>query len=251
ADAHAARQLETRRASGLQQGDTILLHPQRYRPRTEAGRFLLAHEAVHVAQRRARLPAGRAAAGDGARLLPPGFVSGRRVERPLVALPVAEIALFEGPDPDQAFADLLRDNHDDELDRIRDSLSYGVFDWAITDGDVADVLRIMEPLPFPTQVALVGTLKVPFPERFASNISPVHFKRYRTSILAAYDAITQQNPSYLQDNPFDGMDFSAIVPAEHDALRRILPAFTGTARGRAWLARQPKQMLARLDDILN
>ncbi len=50
-NAAGGARIDARGASGLQEHNTILLHPARYRPHTREGRHLLAHEAVHHAQR--------------------------------------------------------------------------------------------------------------------------------------------------------------------------------------------------------
>ena len=249
-DERARTTLEARGASGLQSGDEILLHPERYRPDTDAGRYLLAHEAAHAAQRRDGIAARIAAVEDEAHEAALAFTRRRRVRRPRLAPATTEAAAFEGPDPEKAFADLVRANYAEELSLIRRVMSYGVFDWAITDGDVSDVLGILEPLPYVTQVALVGSLEDPYPHRLADNISPGHFKRYRTSILAAYDAVIQRVPSNLQDDPFEGMDFSGFSLEEHAALFRIIPAFTSTSKGAAWLKRINPRIRAHVEDIL-
>lgn len=241
--------LEARGASGLQFGDEILLHRKSYRPETSAGRYLLAHEAAHTAQRRNGIAARLPVVEDEAHEAALAFARRGRVRRPRFAPATTEPAAFEGPDPEKAFANLVRDNYAEELALIRRTMSYGVFDWAVTDGDIADVLRILEPLPFVTQVALVGSLEDPFPARLVDNISPGHFKRYRTSILAAYDALAQKVPSKLQDNPFDGMDFTGLSPEEHSALSRIIPAFISTSKGAAWFRRLNPRIAAHVQDI--
>ncbi|MDI3560160.1 DUF4157 domain-containing protein [Bradyrhizobium sp. Arg816] len=250
-DEPARATLEARGATGLQSGDEILLHPHRYRPETPAGRYLLAHEATHVAQRWEGTAARLAVVEDEADTVALAFARRRPTRRPRFSPTTTEPAAFEGPDPERAFANLVRENYAEELALIRDVLSYGVFDWRITDGDVSDVLRILEPLPYATQVALVGSLEDPFPARLADNISSGHFTRYRTPILAAYDAVTQKYPSKLQDDPFDGMDFSGLSLEEHYALQRIIPAFQRTAKGRAWFSNLKPGIAAHVQDILS
>ena len=50
-DCRAEARVNAAGASALQDGTTIYLHPARYQPNSERGRYLLAHETVHVAQR--------------------------------------------------------------------------------------------------------------------------------------------------------------------------------------------------------
>ncbi|MDE2372541.1 MAG: DUF4157 domain-containing protein, partial [Burkholderiales bacterium] len=53
-EVHAAgrARLDAAGARGLQEGATIWLHPAQYAPARDSGRYLLAHEATHAAQRR-------------------------------------------------------------------------------------------------------------------------------------------------------------------------------------------------------
>jgi hypothetical protein len=85
---------------GLQEGRTIFLHPDRYDPSDEDGRYLLAHEMVHAAQRlRPVMPWH--ALGDAeveAKALGHAYARGEGLARPTVGLP-AHHAAAEGGDP--------------------------------------------------------------------------------------------------------------------------------------------------------
>ncbi|WP_206413348.1 DUF4157 domain-containing protein, partial [Lysobacter enzymogenes] len=50
-DADAAIRIQARGANALQEDARVLLHPGRYRPHEAQGRYLLAHETAHAAQR--------------------------------------------------------------------------------------------------------------------------------------------------------------------------------------------------------
>ncbi len=259
-DLDAQRQLDARQATGLQENATIYLHPQRFRPNTAFGRYLVAHETVHAAQRANDVDCDVTAAEGEAHAIAQAFVRDGSVRKPVLALASSVAAAFVGSEADattSAGADLeglARENHESELSLMRKALSYGVFDWAITDDDVKDVLRVLESMAFQTQIELVRALEDPFPQRLADNTSPVHFKRFRTSILAAYCALVRRKSGVdaLRDDPFAGMDFTALTPEEHYALREVIAAFRLTARGKTWYAGlKDRHLLGNVEDILN
>ena len=257
-DGQAQRRLEARQANGLQENATIHLHPQRYHPKTSFGRTLLAHEAVHVAQREGSVAGDVEQAEHEADAIAEALVHGGVVRRPLIALPSAvaaasaatETRAASTPADNGDLGALVRSTHEGELALMRRALSYGVFDWVITDDDVRDVLRILESLPFPTQIEMVSALEEPFPARLAGNVNPVHFKRFRTPILAAYCALVRRgNVAALQDDPFAGMAFTGLTPEEHYGLREVLAAFLPTPRGAAWLSGLKELQRAQVDDV--
>lgn len=267
-DAAAEAQTNAAGASGLQEGTTILLHPQRYRPGTTFGRYLLAHEAAHAAQRHTLTRIAQeddgnvvVAAEREADVIARAYAVGAEVRKPAVALVTTTAAAYTGTDDtstpvvgDADFSGLVRSNHARELSVMTKALSYGVFDWAVTDGDVKDVLRILEAQPFEVQIALVLALEDKFAKRLADNISPVHFKRFRTPILAAYSALLRlpRGVDALHDDPFAGMDFTAITPEEHHALREIIPKFVATERGKHWYAGlKERHLLEHVEDVLS
>lgn len=56
------------------------------------------------------------------------------------------------------------------LPYVRDLLSYGVFDWAVTDQDASEVFRIFRALPAASQATLTTSLGAKFRARLASNL---------------------------------------------------------------------------------
>ena len=104
--------IEARGASALQEDQTILLHPQRYQPQTESGRYLLAHEAVHAVQRHLDAPQSPAA----------------HTETMRIAAAEAEASALGR-----------------ELALIRAALD----GWWVSDGDVFTVMRILDTVGFP------------------------------------------------------------------------------------------------------
>lgn len=249
-DAGAEARINARGARALQEGSAIYLHPRDYDPAEPEGRFLLAHEAAHVAQRGAAEPGTLAEAEREAETIGRLFAEHAQAPRPRIALDHHVQAAFEGPSFDASqFTELVKENHREEMDLMRAALSYGAFDWAITDGDINDVLRILESAAYPVQVEMVAALGDPFRGRIAGNISEIHFSRYRTSILAVYDALPGRHAEALQDNPFKGMSWVGLTPQEHAALQRIIENFRETTKGKSWYADLKPAELAHVQDI--
>ncbi|MDQ1300494.1 MAG: hypothetical protein QG637_412, partial [Chloroflexota bacterium] len=170
-DAAAAARINARGGQALQENWAIDLHPGRFDPSSESGRFLLAHEAAHVAQRHvAGARASSRAAEREADFVGRSFAMDGRVVRPVIALPDLGAAAFDGSEFDPAaFRELVLENHSHEIDLMRTALSYGAFDWAVSDTDVTDVLRILEAYPYPVQTAMVAALGAPYDARLADN----------------------------------------------------------------------------------
>jgi len=245
-------------ASALQEGNTVYLHPERFDPGERDGRYLLAHEVTHAAQRRPFGAADREGAEREAAEIGKAFAIHGRVRKPQCVLPLQTVAADTDAsgtaDNEKAQPDLrslVEGNYAEELREIKDALSYGVFDWAITDSDVETVLRILEPLPLPTRAALINALADPYPARLADNISKSHFQRFRSSVLAVYYALLQrQQVEKLQDDPFAGMSWTGFSKEEHFTLHAVIPAFQRTAKGKAWYERLSQQDRAHVEDLL-
>lgn len=92
-------------------GNNVVFGPAQYTPATTAGRRLLAHELAHVAQQNAAEPL---APVQVQRLTPGGIL--QRAISPA-------------------------------LGKIEDLLSYGLFDWAITDAEAIEALMLLKQLP--------------------------------------------------------------------------------------------------------
>lgn len=191
-DAEAERRTEARGASGLMAGGVVYLHPRRFDPRTPAGAYLVGHELTHAAQR------ARAGAGDALRLptwvaeleaqqTARAFAGGRSVAPPLVALPASHAAANVDVDSITHTIDAhARENHQRELARIHQLLARGFFDWAVTDGEVTNVLTILSLVPMVTARAIVRALSHDDRDKLIDNIGSAHYKQFSTQILAAY-----------------------------------------------------------------
>jgi len=216
-NADAESRLNSRGASGLMESGTIYLHPNRYQPQRSDGRYLLAHEAAHVAQRLLNGPEDEPAAEAEAAELGRDFATGRLPRRPRFALvggrAAADVGAKESAPP-AIDTDVIKISRARELAVIRDALG-GL--W-VSDGDVFDVLRILDGVPYPIVKPLLMALDEK--ERFwlADNINPPHVYQHRRSVLACYyDTLS---PKRLQDAmdlkvlramPWRGMSSEEIV----------------------------------------
>lgn len=203
--------IEARGASALQEDHTILLHPQRYRPQIESGRYLLAHEAAHAAQRHldaSRMPTARtetmrvAAAEAEATELGRDFAQRRSPRRPQVTLrrlaAVADTGESAEVKPTPPLADSVKTSRSRELALIRDALD----GWWVSDGDVFTVMRILDTVSFPVAVAMVGALPRDHRYWLCDNINPPHMYQHRRSVLASYQA--------LEPDRFDAVDLKVM-----------------------------------------
>ncbi len=104
-DAAAASRNNARQTTGLIENGNIYIHPSGFDPESEAGRSLLAHEAVHAAQRRIAAPAvlhtkrAHAAAEHEAAILARAFSERTKVQRPRISLPLLVTAAAEDAPP--------------------------------------------------------------------------------------------------------------------------------------------------------
>jgi len=224
--AGAAARLDARGANGLQEGRNLLLHPGRYRPAETSGRYLLAHEATHAAQRvldgaapvaaLAHTPAlahaptaddALAAAEAEADRLGSAFAERRSLARPRVPLRSLDAVADTGKSAVQPAAaqtdappltDVVKTSRSRELAMISDALD----GWWVSDGDVFKVMRLLDTVEFNVAVAMVGALPRDHRYWLADNINPPHMYRHRRSVLASYQA--------LEPERFDAIDLKVL-----------------------------------------
>ena len=202
--------IEARGASGLQEESHLLLHPARYRPDSTHGRYLLAHEAVHAAQRRlAHAPDGDAreqiaAAEAEAGELGRDFAERRPLRRPRIALRRLEALADSGEVETKeaakvpALVDSVKTGRSREIALIVDALD----GWWVSDGDVFTVMRILDSLSFEVASAVVAALTTDQRYWLADNINPPHVYRHRRSVLVAYGV--------LEATKFDAIDLKVL-----------------------------------------
>lgn len=207
----AAARTNARGANGLAEGNTVYLHPSRYRPEAREGRALLAHEVAHVAQTanapRSPLatPQAREAAEREANRVAEAFAA-RAAVRPAVRWLPATAAAAD-TDFQKKLEQAVVTGREREMDAIRGLLS-GL--W-ISDGDVFGVLRILETMDFAVARAVVHALGHKVRYELCDNINTVHLERMRKQVFACYAALEDHefgaiDDDVLADGPMDGLD---------------------------------------------
>lgn len=220
-DAEAERRTWQSGARGLMDGGVVYLNPKSYRPGTREGRYLLGHEVAHAAQRAKPSPARSVTPSRTAELeahaIGEAFALNRRVEPVLVALPAYTVAADAGPRP-VVEAETVKVTRAEELKRIRKLLETGFFDWAITDGDVEEILGILATMAFATAKAVVGALSPNERYDLVNNIASKHFKQYRPQVLACYAALEPAKFKRFDEDLLSGMDLGALAAEEQEAV---------------------------------
>ena len=221
--------IEARGASALQEDQEVLLHPQRYRPDTESGRYLLAHEAVHAAQRRIdapqpltahtetmRIAAAEAEATDLGR----DFAQRRTLRRPRVALHSVFAAAAAADLPEPLFEQVALQNRAGEFARIRELLG-GL--W-ISDGDVERVMLIIKSLPPSTASTLIAALDPYQRYDLVNNINAAHRSQFRAEVLICYGALEPAQMVRFDEDLFDAMDLHGLSVEEAFVIARVVTA---------------------------
>lgn len=155
-------------------------------PTARADRKRIAHEVAHIAQGRlpgaalARLADVRVPAEIEAEAFARRFAETRTGAPVVVPLP----AVVAREDDFKTLTTSVGQSRKEEIAYIIDKLSYGLFDWAVTDDDVFDVLRILDMFPMVTARAIGAQLGAKYRQRFFGNLSDKHYAAYRPQILA-------------------------------------------------------------------
>lgn len=217
--------------AAVTEGRCVWLHPRHFDAGTARGRYLLAHELAHVAQRRGlRLQPGGMAAGRAAAELEAhdvGLAAAalRQLPRPRLLLPDAQAAA------DTGFDAAVRQRHTREVARIKRLLRGWLgFLW-VTDNMVEQVLVILQSLEFVTVRALMGGRPAADDESGAitradrgtllAELSDGHRARYRPQVLAFYSVLDADVLARADADIFGGMDFHHLGHDEHFALLRV------------------------------
>lgn len=186
----------SRNADGVATNGVVYLRSETFDPASRNGQQLLAHEAAHVAQ--SLLP--------GAVLEPPDqthapaeIEAGAFAERYAstrtgqpVKVPLQPSAVAANTDFDGLVA-TVKESRGAEIARIIDLLSYGVFDWAVTDGDVFDVLHILAMYSVPVARAIARNIGEKYRGRLFSNLNAPHYAAHRSEILAVCWAVESES----------------------------------------------------------
>lgn len=199
----AAARTDARGASGLAENGVVYLNPTRYRPAETTGRSLLAHELAHIAQAAAprRSPIetrdSRQAAEREADRIARAFEV--RSVLPKVQQSIDRTSVAADEDLDKKLAEAVSVGRARELDAIR-SLISGL--W-ISDGDVFDVFKILETMPFLVARAVVHALGHKGRWELCDNINTPHIQSNASLVFACYDALT--------DDEFTAVDTSVLA----------------------------------------
>jgi hypothetical protein len=219
-DTNIQKQLAARRLLGLMQAGRLHLNRSRYESDTELGHFVLAHELVHLAQRseRAIHPGARRGSPAGAEReadrLAKDLVLHDRATRPRVLLPGDAVAAKEDAPHAPKLGELVVQTRLRELEEIRSYLETGLLDWAVTDGDIENIFRILEPLAFVLIRAISRALGFKDRYKVVSEISAGHFKRFRRPIFAFYTGMDQWEFTFVPDDPFEGASLEGLSREE-------------------------------------
>lgn len=208
----AAARTSARGATGVVENGSVYLHPGRYRPETEEGRALLAHEVAHAAQttRRPRTPIETPRARENAEREAGRVARAFAKRRPLrhlgATLPANAVAADTGLN--KKLEQAVATSRSREIDIIRGLIS-GL--W-ISDGDVFGVLRVLATMDFAVARAVVHALGRKGRYELCDNINTVHLERMRKQVFACYAA--------LEDNEFGAIDDDVLAEGPMAGLDR-------------------------------
>jgi hypothetical protein len=165
-----------------------------------AGRYLLAHEAAHAAQRTLTATSHRRVAAHAAEAEAAAagraFAAGRLPDRPRIALvtlrAAADVGVKDAVEaPPVVDVAMVRVSRAREIAAIKSSLG-GL--W-VSDGDVFDVLEILDRIPYPIVHTVLMALEDKERYWLADNINPPHVYRFRKLVLACYDKTLPDAPA--------------------------------------------------------
>ncbi len=215
---------ERRGAKGLATKRAVHLADS-FSPISATGRHLLAHEAAHVAQgllphapaqtlRQVHLPAEIEAEAFARRY------ASQRVGAP-VKVPLPPDAAVADKDFD-ALVETVAKSRAAEIAQIIDLLSYGAFDWRVSNGDVFDALQIFASFPMATAGAMAVHLGEKYRKRLFSNLDAPHYATHRAEILAACWAVADEREFAAADYAIlRNLKLEKLEPLEAAALADI------------------------------
>jgi hypothetical protein len=226
-----------RGADGAARQGVVYLRSDKFDPTSRTGRRLLAHESAHAAQ--ALLPQAAAepnrrrhiAAELEAERTADIYVATRTAQPVRVPLAPSATVFNTGVD---ALVEPVKQSRGAEIARIIDLLSYGVFDWAVTDGDVFDVLHILNSFPLVTARAIARNIGPKYRERLFGNLKAPHYSDYRAEILAVAWAAESEDEfkdeNYQILNRVSLTDLDPLEAVAVDAIVTLSPKVMAEAR---------------------
>jgi len=137
-----------------------------------------------------------------------------------------------------------------EIDKIIDLMSYGLFDWAVTNADVEEALHILAMVPMLVARAIAANIGAKYRHRLIDNLAPEHYVPHKTEILAVVWA-AEGGPDTVPE--WDSVEDKILNPLplhELDELESAAVAFvvSHSKKARAVLQSKPEQA-ARVHEI--
>ena len=237
-DREAAARTNARGAAGLVSGGRIYLNPVRYDPVTVEGRYLLGHELTHIAQGYAPIPSDtyeerhrRRDAEIEARRIGRAVSRNETFDEPSTALFSWETAADtdKAEPPPEPIETAVKSSRARELKRIKNILDTWL--W-ISDGDVDEVLYILEAMPFVTARAVIRLLDKGLRRDLVDNVSESHTKRFRPQVLAVFAALSEEEIKAIQfsrtsyRDVWEVINLKGLSPEEHFAASYFLKNLT-------------------------
>jgi len=181
-------------------GHSIVFGDGRYAPATTEGRRLIAHELAHVVQNR-----------------------------------------------DAPAAPTLRRSVESDARRIEELLSYGLFDWAITDADAIEALEILSNLPSDLQRNVLRRINL---ERLRDNLPPTHLPILERILadVGVPPASVREKVTHIQDLLSYGLFDWAITDSDVREAFGLLMSLPAAERQRVVRVINYQRLLDNLPD---
>ncbi|MBN1203503.1 MAG: DUF4157 domain-containing protein [Myxococcaceae bacterium] len=247
ADARAAESARQVGALAYAVKEHVVFAEGQHSPGTGAGQALMAHELAHVVQQAGSAPSALSArlpiSNEGERhadALAEAAMAGRQPE--VSSSSVAGAVLARKEEPAAAAAALFRER----LERIDTLLSYGVFDWAITDAEATEAFELLRAMSPQEQAQALKQIRL---DRLIDNL-PQQLQAELAGIVAKAGGeatVQTQVVGILTYTFFDWIGF--ISEAEAKRALGLLEALTVEERDRV-IVRIPRQKRRRLHNAL-
>jgi hypothetical protein len=215
-DARAASAADALGARAFTAGEHIAFAGGEFQPDAAAGRTLLAHELAHTIQQGVARPLG---------------MRSPRVVQPPSQRTAPELQRDEREKPPEKLPAVVQSSRADELKQIKELLSKTI----ITDGNVEDILRILEVLDDSVIVALMSSLEPGMLSDYVDNLHATHVK-WRREVLASLHACATNEETdpdgllrKLDTGVVEAMNITDLRFREYQALVFILRSLNANA----------------------
>lgn len=236
-------------AKGLMRAGVAHLDPRAFDAKSGSGRYLLAHEMTHLAQRAERRQTGDERPADVAAAEREAHAMGERAAAllplsiPNVLLPPGAVAADSGvgtpheaqeaeprerPDSPAALNGRIAERivpFPGALVAARAEIDEALDGW-VSDGDMDDVLRILDAQSFVDAAAMLRSLGSERQQSFLDELSGSHYRNYRRSVIAGYAAVVHAQAGEFDEDHFEELDYGAMAREEIVALDLVLGTLT-------------------------